>query len=485
MNKYLGYILLIWLTIGLLSSCKNNEKEVTTLSDSVRISAFSLTADSTIIDNLNTVFFTIDLENGLIYNADSLPVGTPIDKLAVTISTDNASAVNITTVDSTFNYLKHEKTKIDFTQPVHVEVVSKSKNYSKVYQIKVNVHTVIPDRLFWGSTQYSKLPGIGELTAQRTVRYQDLIYCFMKRDGAYMLATTPHPSNEWTITTLQLPFTPDIASIQSDANNLYALDTEGTLYTSTDGTTWTSTDTNHAALLGSINGSLLTLTREGDNYYHDFYPRPQGYTPRAIAQDFPVSGHSDMLIYTSSWLTSPQGMIVGGRTASGELTGAMWGYDGSNWAILNDKLPKRENAIFFPYVTFTVDENWVTTEKLTWFIIGGNNDTQALRDLWISHNYGIDWKMGGLDIFLPGYIVSRSGASVIICDEPVNSVLDAWTSIDTPAIPAGYSVCRSFSQSSTQTVPYIYMFGGESYDGFQFDQIWRAVINRLRFEPIP
>ena len=56
-----------------------------------------------------------------------------------------------------------------------------------------------------------------------------------------------------------------------------------------------------------------------------------------------------MLTYNSPWLTSPQGMIVGGRTANGQLTGAMWGYDGNSWAMLNDQLPVREGATFFSF----------------------------------------------------------------------------------------------------------------------------------------
>lgn len=485
MNRFFRYLIIVLATIGLFAACKPNDKEAPALSDSVRISAFSLVSDTTTLHNLDKVFFTIDLENGLIYNADSLPVGTPINKLVISLSTDDASAVNITSVDSTFSYLTYKTKPINFTQPVNVEVISRSKNYTKNYTIKVNVHKTDPDRLFWGGVQYASLPGSGKLNQQRTVRYNELLHCFMERDNQFFMATTSHPSQEWQITPLQLSFTPQFSTLCTAENQLFVLDENNTLYTSVDGIEWTSTQTTFSTIIGSLNNTLLAITQEGNNYYHDLYPRPQGYTPQPVAADFPISGHSDILTYNSAWLTSPQGMIVGGRTATGELTGAVWGFDGTRWAKLNTQLPVRENATFFSYVTFYVDNNWVTTEMPTWFIIGGNNDNIAMRDVWISNNYGITWESGGLDLTLPGYIIARSNASVVICEDPINSTISEWTSIDTPAMPRGYSRRHTFGATSTSLVPYIYMFGGETIDKRQLDQVWRGVINRLRFEPIP
>ena len=485
MTRLFKYTFLFLVSMSLLSACNDNKKEKFDPSDSVRITAFSLTADSSVLDNLENVFFTIDLEKGLIYNADSLPKGTDVSNLAINISTDSASAVNLTTLDSTYNYLEYTTKKINLSHPVYAKVVSRSGLYEKEYEIKVNVHNLEADRLTWGGMQYSFLPGQGNLESQRTVQYNGLIHCYMKRDNVYYLATAVNPGDDWSITTLEMSFTPQLQSIHAGNNTLYMLDSNGTLYTSTDGIAWNSTGNSYSVIIGCLNEQLLTLFCEDGNYYHDIYPRPEGYTPQLIAQGFPVSGHSDMLTYNSSWLTSPQGMIVGGRTADGTLTGAMWGYDGNRWAMLNNSLPPREGATFFPYVTFFVDDYWITSEMITWFVIGGINDEAALRDVWVSNNYGITWKSGGNDLQIPGYIMPRGYASVVICDEPLNKTIPTWAGSDMLPIPQNYRRLPMRSATDETLVPYIYMFGGVAKDGYNYNQVWRGIINRLRFEPIP
>ena len=485
MIKFLKHIAILLLVVCIMPSCKKDDKETKALSESVRISAFSLQADKEVLDNLENVFFTIDLENGLIYNADSLPKGTDVSKLKVKITTDKASKVNIADIDSTFDYIKNNNVPINLNFPRNIEVISQSGMHKKNYQLKVNVHKLNPDQLYWGGVQYARLPGEGKLSAQKTVKFQELIYCFMTRDDNHMLATAPHPAEQWLITELALSFTPNWLSLHTSVDAFYILDTDQNLYTSTDGINWDNTGKSYANIVGCIGSELLTLSYDGTNYYHDKYPQPEGYSPIPVSPQFPITGFSDMLTYNSPWLTSPQGMIVGGRTANGQLTGAMWGYDGNSWAMLNDQLPVREGATFFSFVTFFTDDYWVTSELPTWFILGGFNDNSTLRDIWVSNNYGINWQKAEETLMLPGYIISRGNASVVVCDEPRNTTYATWQSVDMLPLPQDYRLVRTYSSTSTQLVPYIYMFGGMSSDDYTFDQVWRGTINRLRFDPIP
>lgn len=485
MTKFFRYICPVLAIICILSSCKEDESEKIILSDSVRISAFSLEADTLVLRNLENVFFTIDLEKGLIYNADSLPLGTDVSALAVDITTEDAASVNITTADDTFDYLEDTDKTIDFTTPVQIEVVSKSGLHKKQYEVSVNVHKVEADRLYWGNMQYSGMPGEGTLSKQYTLRFNDLLHCYMKRGDEYLLATASTPGEQWEITQLSFSFEPRLQTMRCSDTALFMLDEADNLYTSTDGVTWENTGMKYAAIIGNHNDAMLMLTQENGIYYHDVYPRPDGYTPQPTATDFPVSGFSEMLTYNSSWLAAPQGMIVGGRTADGSLTGAMWGFDGTTWAVLNNTIPQREGAAFFQYITFYVDDYWITTEKTTWFIIGGINDNAALSDVWVSNNYGVTWEKADMDLQMPGYIAARGFASVVICDEPLHTKSGDWKTFDMLPIPQGYRSVPMYSANNPTLVPYIYMFGGENFNGSSFNQIWRGVINRLKFEPIP
>ena len=485
MVKFIKYSTLLLLSLVMFTACQKDEKGKNIVSNSVRISAFSLKADSTVLDNLDKVFFTIDLENGLIYNADSLPKGTIITELKFNITTDSASQVNITTIDTTYNYLKNKNIANNLFNPAKIEVVSQSGDYKKNYQLKVNVHKLDPDQLYWGGVQYASLPGNGTLKAQHTVKYQELIYCFMTRDDKHMLAIATHPAEEWQITELALNFTPNWQSLRASDDVIGVLDSDNILYTTTDGVNWTSTGNRYVAIIGCIGNEILTLTQDGNNYYHDKYPQPEGYTPQPISAKFPIEGFSDMVLYNSPWLTHPQGMIVGGRTADGNLTGALWGYDGNTWALLNNQLPEREGASFFTFVTFFTDDNWVTSELPTWFVLGGLNEQSALRDIWVSNNYGITWQKSENTLMIPGYINSRGYASVVVCDEPVNTTYSTWQSVDMLPIPEGYRHIPTYSSTEERLIPYIYMFGGSYSRGSIYDQVWRGTINRLRFEPIP
>lgn len=485
MTKYIKHLIPLILLLATLSSCNKEEKEKNALSESVRISAFALKPDSLVLENLDKVFFSIDLEKGLIYNADSLPKGTDISELKFKITTENAKEVEISNVDTTYSYLKKDNLANNLNFPVTIKVVSQSGMHEKTYQLKVNVHKLNPDQLFWGGVQYSSLPGKGKLSAQQTVKFCDLLYCFMTRDNKHMVATTTHPSHEWQVTDLALAFTPDWQTLHAGDDALYILDTENKLHTSTDGVNWADTGKSYANIVGCIGGELLTLTLDNGNYYHDKYPQPEGFTPQPITSNFPIEGYSNMLTYNSPWLTSPQGMIVGGRTADGRLTGAMWGYDGNTWAMLNNQLPPREGAAFFSFVTFYTDGNWVTSELPTWFIMGGLDQYDALRDIWYSNNYGITWQKNEKSLMMPGYITSRGYASVVVCDEPEDTSYSSWQSVDMLPIPAGYRKLPAYSDTDSRLVPYIYMFGGKYSQEHIFDQVWRGTINRLRFEPIP
>ena len=109
------------------------------------VKSFSLVSDENILPNLDKIFFTIDLDKALIYNADSLPYGTDISGLAMKATFNNASSVLVyyesggTT--QRYNYLYDATTKIDFTESenggVKMNVVAADGYSMREYMIKV------------------------------------------------------------------------------------------------------------------------------------------------------------------------------------------------------------------------------------------------------------------------------------------------------------------------------------------------------------
>ena len=64
------------LAAGACNSSENYGQEGTADYSGTAVKSFSLKENDQVLNNIDSVFFSIDLVNGMIFNADSLPVGT-------------------------------------------------------------------------------------------------------------------------------------------------------------------------------------------------------------------------------------------------------------------------------------------------------------------------------------------------------------------------------------------------------------------------
>ena len=150
-------------------------------SSSVAVYSFKLAKDDSVLAHLDTVFFSIDLVKGEIFNADSMPYGTCTERLVPVIRLlDGVSRCELTSVDAegketVHNYVTNSTDSVDFSNgPVKLSIVSPDGLTSKDYQIKVNVHKVKSDSLVWTRTAMRSLPSnIAAPAAQRTVQLGD------------------------------------------------------------------------------------------------------------------------------------------------------------------------------------------------------------------------------------------------------------------------------------------------------------------------
>ncbi|MDE7407049.1 MAG: hypothetical protein K2M76_01405, partial [Muribaculaceae bacterium] len=97
MNKTLPIFIIAATMLGILAACKsetdfsNYTEEEYVVSAYTGIVGFRINADDSVLRDLDSVYFSIDLNTARIFNADSLPYGTDVSKLTVNIVT-NASA---------------------------------------------------------------------------------------------------------------------------------------------------------------------------------------------------------------------------------------------------------------------------------------------------------------------------------------------------------------------------------------------------------
>ena len=496
MTKRNPLYLVLTMAVMLLSfpafiSCNDDKDDdntfhYSTSTQTTLVTGFALQADNSVLANLDSVHFTVDYDNGLIYNADSLPVGTDISKLKVTVeflNTVNSAVFSITgatvQADTTINYTTSMTKSLDFTGKTMLTVTSADKSQVKDYEVKVLVHKVNPDILVWPMSWRRDLPGCDNgAIAQKTVKQGDL-YRTLVYDGAdvTMLTATSPSQGIWERQACNIPFTPDVASFTVvDDAALCLLSTAGQLYFSPDGVEWTATDVVWNSVLGVYEGRLLGIVKGDDGYYHDEYPRPEGFEPTQVENGFPVAHSSDMVVTSNKWTVSQQAIIVGGIDSEGKALNNVWGYDGTTWGKINNghgtELPALSDATLFPYYTYrTLSGVRHYGLQQTWYLMGGRQADGTLNNkIYLSTTQGITWSVGDSTICQPDHMPAFYGAQAFVNHETLRAANQAPRPV------------RSFDLM--WDCPFIYLFGGYNEQGALLPYVWRGVYIRMTNTPV-
>lgn len=457
---------------------------------------FQLKADKKVMANLDSVFFSIDLEKGLIYNADSLPVGTPISRLIPVITyADYVTEALLTVTDAEnksteIDYLKNPSDSIDFNNKVTLRLTAQNGTSSKLYELKVNVHKLKPDSLSWSDMQQAKLPSrLSSPRNQKSISAFDKVCSLIEEsDGSYTLATTKAPDKaQWDKQKLDLAFVPDLRSFNASQDKFYLLDAGGSLYESADGMAWSDTGCDWYSIVGGYDKAVQGIRiADGGTYVHTQYPVTAAFTDYAVEADFPIKDMSAMGTYTNKWSLLPLGLIMGGTTASGELCGTTWAFDGTDWAnISNTGVPPVKQGTLLPYYAFMKHSTmWRVDEFSIWVFFGGELANGKLsRTVYISYNNGVTWTEAPETMALPAFIPSMRQADFAVVDTRYNSNFEpkAWKRFSTPADNHDYVID---GYEISWNCPYIYLFGGRNEQGALCNTIWKGCINRLSFRPI-
>lgn len=169
-------IIVIMLTAVLaMSSCIKSDESETTLYGDAYITAFSLgtlnrylhTTSAAGTDSIYKVAvtgssykFKIDQVNRLIYNTDSLPVGTDVAHVICNISTRNNGLAVIKDVSSDTLRYYSSSDSIDFTQPRDIRVYASDGSGYNTYTIHVNVHQEEGNKFVWQQTDNNWTPDV-------------------------------------------------------------------------------------------------------------------------------------------------------------------------------------------------------------------------------------------------------------------------------------------------------------------------------------
>ncbi|MDE5871690.1 MAG: hypothetical protein K2H22_07100 [Muribaculaceae bacterium] len=485
--------------IGTLSSCnKKTEKEedIYMPASSVAVTNFSLKSKNGSKVKIDSVFFSIDLNRGVIFNADSLPVGTDVTKLVPVISyTSSASAVTLTQSGGKYtgeiDYKSHPSDSVDFSGKVVLKITAEDKTTTRSYNIKVNVHKMEPDSLMWDRLAVTPMPSrLGAPKQQKTIGYKGTSYSFIKEaDDSYTLAVaTDLLSGEWNKQIPTLDFEPDVRTLNSTAGCMYILDTAGVLHTSADGLAWDNTGSVWTNIIGAYGDVMLGMRSEGGTLVHTCWPVSAGYAESPVSEDFPVTGYTDFVQFSNRWTTLPIGFMVGGRLADGTFSDKTWGFDGDHWAVLSEGMtPPVSGATLVPYFVYRkTSSSLVQTEFSVWMLIGGlRHDGKSNRIIYVSYDNGVNWYAADKQMQLPDYFPGLWNLDGIMAEWPKQASLTGnWSEMSSRGLPGMARVKYEVKDYEVYwDCPYIYIFGGMEKDGSINDEVWRGVLNRLTFIP--
>jgi hypothetical protein len=349
--KVLNIVIGMFITACAITSCLDSDVTEYEYSSRASITRFSIVdsivtyhqQNEELIDTIITSSvlganypFVINQNEGIIYNPDSLPVGTDVSKVVVDIVADTYGIYIVAENDS----LWEEGDSLDFRTPVQFKVASEMGTFGRTYTAQINVHQQDPELLSWQKVENNLSTAIQE---QKAIFLNGSIYIFAEQESQVALTKSTDGKSWSPLEAINIPVKADYSSVIAWENQLYIVAAQN-LYSTTDGINWTKVDTEQTI--------------------------------------------SQLLACTSNKHTSK---LIGVDSESYYIESE----DGKNWARY-DKLPSDFPKAGFQFVNYPLDTN----DKISRTILMGNNEeiTDTTTTIWMQIDSDHDWTPLSMDV---------------------------------------------------------------------------------------
>lgn len=424
----------------MLSSClsgKDESETVFTDLGNALVTNFSLKDNSNVAKSLSSYKFTIDHygtsdpgihalspNDGIIFNADSLPYGSIPDSVKVSISYSAPQKVEFYLYDKNgtlkqfSNYANDSALWFASNPDARLKIVSQDGTTTKTYRIKVNVHRVVTDTIVWKNLNETLWQGV-DVKMQRTDTLNGMLKWYVQEQGGriQMIEKPLIGNDEWSLPVAVEALdgeSVDLETLYGNNGALFAVNRkDNTIWWSQDGLNWS--ERSNACKFVNILGALPAVS--GANI-DEYYWRPEtlvalvdvegGYrirysedkgktwivrgSDKVVDADFPVSGFARPIstqAKASMGNVASRITLVGGRDRNGKLLNTVWCCDGTAWANIANtgtSVPAMAGASIMRY---TLDSDYPHTFWILW--PGEMEGGKVSNDLYCSEDNGLSW----------------------------------------------------------------------------------------------
>ena len=364
--------------------------------------------------------FTINQMSGEVFNVDSLPYATSLEKLVIKTSLSGYAKLYVDSLDS-YEFFS-DSDSLDFTTPRKMRVTSADGNYVRDYTVTVNVHRVDPELMVWNSYE-----ALDAFTPSRVVEFNGGMCVFGNVGGQMSVALSPLAGvPEWNVQSLVgLPSAANLSTVHSFNGVLFVVAGDG-LYKSADAITWelayaaegllaivvASADSGEMLvatadkLLSTIDG--VSFTAAGDV--------PAGFPLYGVSiASYPLNHNSNFVRY----------MLVGYTAATMDGAPVVW-----SKLSTEEGWSKYENE-GNPFPCPALEGLSVVRYDKFLYAMGGN-----FKSFYISRDNGITWKEpDGFYQRLPKPLIGEKLPFVVTVDS--NNVMWMVTAGSKPAVWKG------------------------------------------------
>lgn len=429
--KFLSVIVSFFLVSFAVTSCLDTEE--IEYSPDATIHAFALDT----VHGVNYKF-TIDQFGpdgvGLIYNQDSLPVGsdTIIDRILIkTLTTASGiiTAKNAEGQDTLFNYSDSIDFRGTMEKPMRIKVWAADMQYTKEYTISVRVHRQDPDSMNWTkmTDNFANYSGY-----QKSVILGEDILVYTANTTAYKSSgDVINKGRSWAqVSVTGLPENIKLSSLIAFGEKLYATNGEK-VYVSSDGASWSlATNLNKNGKVEMLiapfpknEGNLLDISgiagiinngSQSTFAISNSEATTWNISSEEVGSDFPLDNLSATSYLNATGIQTIA--VMGNNRNASDTTSVAWSsQDGLLWIPLKTSsttayCPKLDKPSFFYYGN-------------TFWAFGGKFETIYTSEA------GLAWYKADKKIFLPAEFKDRGNNYSTVVDKD-NFIWVIWSNGD-------------------------------------------------------